>query len=257
MSGRPRASHFYHEAPWDLAEPGPASGPGYMLSPGLHIPPSEHRKWPKNSLPVLWLHSMSLSFLASTWGQEGLVNFSWKALNNKYSGLCGPWDLSHSSSTLPLRQKAVETTYKWTSMLCLSNALSLNWEVGQKARVYWALLWITSTQVSIWHTASTGWEIMKGNSPWLCQWVGSRSWGKVVSAERRRWDGWQRAEEAVSSCSRAPGLPSRSGEWPCLRGAGLQAGLGKELGGCSWAQACVGFVVKEEDMCQGQRNRDG
>ena len=62
--------------------PGPGSGPGYMLSPGLHIPPSEHRKWPKNSFSVLWLHSMSLSVLEGTWGQEGLFNFSWKALNN-------------------------------------------------------------------------------------------------------------------------------------------------------------------------------
>lgn len=162
--------------------PGPGSGPGYMLSPGLHIPPSEHRKWPKNSLPVLWLHSMSLSFLAGTWGQEGLVNFSWKALNNKYSGLCGPWGLSHSYSTLPGSRKAVETTYKWTGMLC--KALSLNQEVGQKARVCWALLWIASTQASIWHTAGTGWAIMKGNSPWLCQWDRSRSWGKVISAEQ-------------------------------------------------------------------------
>ena len=49
------------------------------------------------------------------------------------------------------------------------------------------------------------------------------------------WDGWQRAEEAVSSCSRTPRLPSRPGEWPCLRGAGLgkESGVAPELR-CVW-----------------------
>lgn len=257
MSGCPRASHFYHEAPWDLAEPGPASGPGYMLSPGLHIPPSEHGKWPKNSLPVLWLHSTSLSFLAGTWGQEGLVNFSWKALNNKYSGLCGPWDLSHSYSTLPLRQKAVETTYKWTGMLCLSNALSLNWEVGQKARVYWALLWITSTQVSIWHTAGTGWANNERKQPLAL----SVSWKQVLRevgfsrAEGVGWlaEGWRSRKLLFQS----PQFAQQVWGMALSEGSRSAGRAGEGVWGCSWAQACVGFVMKEEDMCQGQRNRDG